>query len=292
MTRKYINFGGHGGRDSGQMRYIDTQKYFRRRYFNKAGSIKLTNEELDDYLGQDKLECLECGQDFKGLTKHIINSHMTKADYCEKFGIPPNTTLLSKSTIQKISENSAEVAAEQLAQEAVINCPTCGKKYIGTKKKQICGLHYGGTLCEECRKEVNRLHSIESQEKYKYKAKYTCSYCGKSFETENDNLHRKHKRGKPVYCSFNCSSLYGASLRPGYKNPARISEKDDYIKRTCPGCNKEFYPKKGNVKYCSKACYHASPWGMEQALKNGMMGGRKRAQSPRNELGQFNKDNK
>ena len=58
-----------------------------------------SREEVLDYLNADKIECLECGNLFKGLAPHLVAAHsLTVQDYKTKYGIPQYIGLSGTAT--------------------------------------------------------------------------------------------------------------------------------------------------------------------------------------------------
>lgn len=63
-----------------------------------------TLEELDAYVAQSRIECLECGRWFKALATHLPRTHgMTHDDYREKWQIPKRYPLSGTATREALS---------------------------------------------------------------------------------------------------------------------------------------------------------------------------------------------
>ena len=89
MTKKYKNMGGSGGHSSctpSFSKIVIAGKPIKD--FPAQGKFQ-TATELDSYFADDKLQCLECGLQFKQLGRHLLAAHnMGRVDYNEKYGIP------------------------------------------------------------------------------------------------------------------------------------------------------------------------------------------------------------
>lgn len=63
-----------------------------------------TKDEIDNYLSQDKIECLMCGHLFKSLVTHLDKIHAMSTDqYREKYGLPYSKGLTCPDTREKKS---------------------------------------------------------------------------------------------------------------------------------------------------------------------------------------------
>ncbi len=66
-----------------------------------------TQEQLDDYFGEDSIECLICHKHLKSLGVHLRMKHdMTAKGYRYQFGIPMKYGLVSKELSERMSKNS------------------------------------------------------------------------------------------------------------------------------------------------------------------------------------------
>lgn len=76
-----------------------------------CGSLMFTSiEAVDNYLANEKLECLICGKSFSSLHKHVFRAHGLKADeYKAQFGIPYSRGLVGTKMRKKLSEAASEL---------------------------------------------------------------------------------------------------------------------------------------------------------------------------------------
>lgn len=70
--------------------------------------------------------------------------------------------------------------------------------------------------------------------------KVNCSQCGKEFEITSTRFASARCRNSKIFCSKKCRLVNQNAYR--------------YILRQCKECNKEFYPKERNSKFCSMSC--------------------------------------
>jgi predicted transcriptional regulator len=58
---------------------------------------------------KNKIVCLECGQSFKMLTKHLVKAHgMTSKEYRKKYGFSSTQSLCAKALSEERSRASKE----------------------------------------------------------------------------------------------------------------------------------------------------------------------------------------
>jgi len=77
--------------------------------FPKVFSFE-TREQIDHYLGGDRITCLLCGRDFKALEAHLKNVHKFTCDeYREKYELPYGRGLCSSELSARISDNSSRL---------------------------------------------------------------------------------------------------------------------------------------------------------------------------------------
>lgn len=58
-----------------------------------------TIEDVDSYIGGERIQCLLCGKQYKSLGRHLVTVHsLTAEDYKEKYGIPFGRGLTSGNT--------------------------------------------------------------------------------------------------------------------------------------------------------------------------------------------------
>jgi hypothetical protein len=63
--------------------------------------------EIEEYLSQPKLRCLECNRYFGKLGAHVTRSHkITVAQYNSKYGLPQGTGLVGTATKAKLAKNA------------------------------------------------------------------------------------------------------------------------------------------------------------------------------------------
>lgn len=73
----------------------------------------MTPEDLEVYLGGDKVECLLCGKAFKALGQHISRAHdITCDEYREQFGIPYLRGLVAEPLRQRFSDIQTAKASD------------------------------------------------------------------------------------------------------------------------------------------------------------------------------------
>ena len=71
-----------------------------------------TMDEVDAYLGGDRIECLVCGKRYRRLQfKHLALHDMTADDYRAMFGVPWNRSLTSEPSRQATART---ITAEQI----------------------------------------------------------------------------------------------------------------------------------------------------------------------------------
>jgi hypothetical protein len=70
-------------------------------------------EDVDSYLGGDKIICLLCGLDFRGLGPHLSAVHLISDDqYREKYGLPYKRGLVSAASHALMSESAKKCFAD------------------------------------------------------------------------------------------------------------------------------------------------------------------------------------
>lgn len=91
MTGRY---GGSGANSSCQDFVVNSCGNLRK--LDKRVNAFNSLQEVDQYLGGNKVVCLECGLDFKNLSNHIRHSHinMSVRDYKIKYNIPLSRALV------------------------------------------------------------------------------------------------------------------------------------------------------------------------------------------------------
>lgn len=68
-----------------------------------------TYQEIEDYLKDDRIKCLECGKYYKMLGNHLIAKHDTTADeYRDKYGIPHSHALFGAASLQRMTDQANE----------------------------------------------------------------------------------------------------------------------------------------------------------------------------------------
>lgn len=82
-----------------------------------------SRQELDAYLTEDLIECLECGRRFAFLGRHLPWVHgMSSAEYRTKWALPAGTPLAGRSFRDKRSAIASRLVAEgkigQFAEQA------------------------------------------------------------------------------------------------------------------------------------------------------------------------------
>lgn len=75
----------------------------------KPGFPKLTQfqsmDEVDEYLKGEKLQCLVCGNSYRGLQQHVNHRHELSArEYCLRFGIPVSRGLWGDETRRSVGD--------------------------------------------------------------------------------------------------------------------------------------------------------------------------------------------
>jgi hypothetical protein len=67
-----------------------------------------TRSDVEEYLGNVELECLECGKRFRKLGTHVTRTHrMAVSEYCDKYGLPRSRGLVGVETKRLIAANFA-----------------------------------------------------------------------------------------------------------------------------------------------------------------------------------------
>lgn len=119
-------------------------------------------EDVDAYLGGDRIECLLCGNQYQILEPHLISFHKIDGDdYREKFGLPYKRGLTSGKYTARRSELAREMFEEnrerQLAflasakaVQAVNGNPQRGKPKFWKRERT----EYTGEIFEEFIKRV------------------------------------------------------------------------------------------------------------------------------------------
>jgi hypothetical protein len=275
---KFRNMGGEGGRDSTQPFYLKGKKKY---YNHKSQNYKLEKKDLENYFTGNEIECLECGNWYKSLTKHIGYCHrMTKDEYCIKHGIPLGKALNSRASSDQMRHSAkSRLDYDEMTQKRKTNleighklkkepyikrehhCPECLKSY--NKLSNPVGAKV--VICSECRRKKNIQATLKYQNKNNKKEKHKCNFCKKNFETKNRSLWKKAKNNLPVYCSLSCASKF-----------TNMSRKKTFYFKNCPQCKKSFKRSNNKSTYCSLECYRASGKALEYAKKNGLLGGQKR----------------
>jgi hypothetical protein len=70
-------------------------------------------EDVDSYLGGDKIICLLCGLDFRGLGPHLNAVHLISDDqYREKYGLPYKRGLVCTDTHERMSSHAKKYFAD------------------------------------------------------------------------------------------------------------------------------------------------------------------------------------
>lgn len=77
-----------------------------------------TREEIEKYVGGDKITCLICGKSYIRLSKHIASGHGCDPKvYKDALNIPRCTPLFSLEDRLRVSENSKETFYKKLSNE-------------------------------------------------------------------------------------------------------------------------------------------------------------------------------
>lgn len=213
---KNANFGGSGKKDSTQQHYTNNlnKDWFKSGYNNNN---KLDPKEVENYLiGDDKIQCLECGRWYKRLTIHLQRSHaMGKKEYCQKYGLPDTgldckTLSESKSIFWKNEWKNEEYKEKTIKgrethykshkkeanKKIKVNCGDCGAEI--TRKKGVNVKKYICQNCQDCKKK-------KKMESYKLElVKVKCDVCGKQHQARKDILKRTLRLGRKKVCSQSC----------------------------------------------------------------------------------------
>lgn len=143
------------------------------------------------------------------------------------------------------------------------NWSRVNKKFCSVDcKNQYTSAHKNFVICSNCKKLFYRRpcncrsHNFCSQECRKkfFLIKVKCVICSKEFDAPRCGI----KRGQHKCCSVRCANEYNRqNVKRGKDNQAWRGGKST---RNCLICNKEFTPRRSQVKigdgkFCSKKCY-------------------------------------
>lgn len=139
-----------------------------------------TLAEVKDYLSHDKLKCLICGKEYKGLNSHIAQAHeVTAREYKLKFNIPlkHGYGLIGTQTKEKLRIRNANMSEENRR-----------KFYKGRERaiNRLRGAKIRNRQWTEIGKRISQanvqLCRLKLKEMRKKKVSVFCKYCGKELK--------------------------------------------------------------------------------------------------------------
>jgi len=72
-----------------------------------------TMAEIEEYLADDRIQCLECDRRLRSLSSHLPRVHaLTDGAYRERWGIPATAPLAGRATREKLSTGMKQRIAE------------------------------------------------------------------------------------------------------------------------------------------------------------------------------------
>lgn len=97
-----------------------------------------SQQEIDDYLSGDRIQCLICGKSYLSLSSHLVRAHdISPFDYKDRLGISKGTPLVTSFISEKMSTSAIESdtikTIRNLDEEYKKNYRMVGSK---TKKKR------------------------------------------------------------------------------------------------------------------------------------------------------------
>ena len=189
-------------------------------------------EDVREYLSGDKIVCLRCGKEYKGLGVHLQRIHgITPDQYREMYRIPWGYTLTSSA--------SKEVRRESMRKRMDAGFVPPGK--IGEAHKNMVGAPR--RRCPH-KAEVGR-KNIAKTKTLSYGI-VPCDECGDPFE----KTHSHHK-----FCSDRCKNRAKRRYaKERYVSKRKAEPLPLPPERPCDMCGDVFQPTSKKSLYCSDEC--------------------------------------
>jgi hypothetical protein len=124
-------YGGSGGSHSTTTAFGVSRKHKHLKFFPVKGAFT-SEQEVDEYLSGDTIQCLECGVEKKVLGKHLPCHSLNVDSYKLKYGIPKGRALMTEECI-KIRRQVANQINASLSHDDMLN--KMEKMRLAPKKK-------------------------------------------------------------------------------------------------------------------------------------------------------------
>ena len=192
------------------------------------GSMFKTNDDVEEYLSGDKVECLICGRRYKLLSAHLKSHDLSKADYCREFGIPSHFGLCSKSH----SDTMAAIANKRMEDDEYRDKMT--SKIRNSNKG--CTRKDGEIYLTSKKQSANsRKMVVAAQEKFltgRRDVCEECSLCGAKFNIKINLFSPKKRESTCAECRLGIERDRDRKkrLRPDWIEKMGRKRKDDYKK--------------------------------------------------------------
>lgn len=169
------NLGG-SGKPSSRMQYYQ-KKDIKRLTKNEAFK---SEDEVKHYLNGNKVMCLECGEEFAMLGRHLSSAHlMSSQEYKKKYNIPSKYSLVGVACRTKKSEIQKQNFKD-------------GKLDKG----------FAAIMSKEVRDKKNEPRNrLDAKSLFRTKVSLICKWCQCSFEKFYNERHRQ-------FCCVSCSAKY------------------------------------------------------------------------------------
>lgn len=143
--------------------------------------------EVEQYLGHDEIECLECGRRYRNLGKHLGRSHGIDPDaYRAKWALPAMTPLAGEATRRALSEGMRQRIADGAVSYDHLNRATEAARSAIRYKQGVAREHHRERVIETAPWDTNRLapgaHRADGRDAdraRKYQRKYRATKAGK-----------------------------------------------------------------------------------------------------------------
>lgn len=232
-SRKRGNLGGSGAANTRQ----DWQLHKRQPKELEFNVPFQTIEEVNEYLDDDLIYCLECGGRYKSLASHIHHSHtLSPDDYRRKYNIPMSYGLCSRSLKAQVSNRAKNLWSDGKMEHVRKRVKSKAHKKKLHKAKDNAAKKYGPTgtvfpkllektytaTCRGCNKEFEYKQKtkggrkfcsvecmttseefLERQRQSRKRTEVNCDHCGKLFEKHTCHVSRNAAN----YCSRKCDAL-------------------------------------------------------------------------------------
>jgi len=187
-----------------------------------------TKEEVDEYLGGDKIVCLLCGKEMLKLNGHIQRIHNIECDaYREMFGIPWMKSLQSQTTRDRHSTAMLRNRAKGLYQNGTAEFLT---EIARRKKRTVCQITKDefASHRDEYRKAHPKLSDEEVERRYRERTGYLPRGSDESTERMRN---RPRTQAQIAVCNSFGDRWRGKSKPSGQRKKMSISNKKYHARK-------------------------------------------------------------